>query len=62
MNYIGGLYVYNRGYITKLHDVVSRVAFITASIMQRFVVGPPLYVVTASDLHPINSLTSEFEQ
>src|SRR6218665_1287102 len=35
----------NRGHITKLHNVVSLVAFINAIIIQGSVVGPPSYVV-----------------
>jgi len=38
--------------MTKLHDVISFVAFINASIIQRSVIGHPSYVVAASDLHP----------
>src|SRR6218665_103468 len=37
--------------MTKLHDVISFVAFINASIIQRSVISHPSYVVAASDLH-----------
>jgi len=48
-------YFSNRGHTTKLHivhNVVSLVAFINVSIIHGSVIGPPSYVVPASDLHP----------
>ena len=48
-------YFNNRSHITKLHDVVSLIVFINASIIQGSVVGPPSYMVAASDLHPIHA-------
>jgi len=37
---------------TRLGDAISLVAGINASISQGSIVGPPSYVVVASDLHP----------
>jgi len=45
-------YFDNRGHATRLGDVISLVAGIYASIIQGPVVGPPSYVIIASDLHP----------
>src|SRR6218665_1965094 len=45
-------YFDNRGHATRLGDVISLVARINASIIQGSVVGPPSYVIVASDLHP----------
>src|SRR6218665_3519670 len=45
-------YFDNRGHATRLGDVISLVAGINASIIQRSVIGPPSYVIVASDLHP----------
>src|SRR6218665_967789 len=42
----------DRGHSTHLADVASMIAWINASIIQGSVVGPPSYVVAASDLHP----------
>ena len=42
----------NRGHATRLGNVSSLVAGINASIIQGSVVGPPSYVIVASDLHP----------
>src|SRR6218665_1666619 len=47
------------GHLTKIYDIISVIAFINASIIQGSVIGPPSYVVAASDLHaksPRNSL------
>ena len=52
-------YFEQRGYLTKVYDIISAIAFINASIIQGSVIGPPSYVVVASDLHaksPRNSL------
>ena len=52
-------YFEQRGRVTKTHDIISAIAFIKASISQRSVIGPPSYVVAASDLHakrPSNSM------
>src|SRR6218665_2329655 len=45
-------YFQSRGHATGLGDIISVVAFIKASIVQGWVVGPPSYVIIASDLHP----------
>src|SRR6218665_3209204 len=45
-------YFMDRGHSTHLADVASMIAWIDASIIQGSVVGPPSYVVAASDLHP----------
>ena len=45
-------YFDNRGHATRLGNVISLVAGINASIIQGSVVGPPSYVIVASDLHP----------
>src|SRR6218665_3792015 len=45
-------YFQSRGHATRLGDIISVVAFINASIVQGSVVGPPSYVIIASDLHP----------
>ena len=46
-------YFHQRGHVTKILDVISIIDMITASIIQRSVVGLPSYVVAASGLHPI---------
>src|SRR6218665_2019508 len=51
-------YFNQRGHVTRLHDIVSTRAFINASIVQGSVVGPPSYVVNASDLHPIHAFNA----
>src|SRR6218665_2751831 len=45
-------YFEERGHATRLGDAISLVAGINASIIQFSVVGPPSYVIVASDLHP----------
>ena len=47
-------YFMDRGHSTHLVDVhvASMIAWINASIIQGSVVGPPSYIVVASDLHP----------
>ena len=45
-------YFEGRGHATRLGDAISLVAGINASIIQGSVVGPPSYVIVASDLHP----------
>ena len=45
-------YFDNRGHATRLGDVISLVAGINALIIQGSVVGPPSYIIVASDLHP----------
>src|SRR6218665_1935039 len=53
-------YFQDRGHATKLHDAISRVAAINASIIQGSVVGPASYVIVASDLHtkhPANKMS-----
>ena len=53
-------YFEDRGHATKLHDAISRVAAINASIIQGSVVGPASYVIVASDLHkkhPANKMS-----
>src|SRR6218665_1861004 len=52
-------YFEQRSHVTKIHDIISAIAFINASIIQGSVIGPPSYVVAASDLHakrPPNSM------
>src|SRR6218665_685570 len=52
-------YFEQRGLITKIHYIISAIAFNNASIIQGSVIGPPSYVVAASDLHakrPPNSM------
>src|SRR6218665_2305719 len=44
-------YFEQRGHVTKIHDIISAIVFINASIIQGSVIGPPSYVVAASDLH-----------
>ena len=39
-----------RGHSTRLGNIISTVAAINASIVQGSVVGPPSYVIVASDL------------
>ena len=41
-------YFEQRGHVTKIHDIISAIAFINASIIQVSVIGPPSYW-----LHPI---------
>lgn len=48
-------YFKGRGHLTRAGDVSSLIAWINASIIQGSGVGPPSYVVEASDLHPRNS-------
>src|SRR6218665_3413033 len=43
-------YFEGRGHATRLGDAISLVAGINASIIQGSVVGPPSYVIVASDL------------
>src|SRR6218665_1611430 len=45
-------YFESRGHSTRLGDIISIVAAICASIIQGSVVGPPSYVIVASDLQP----------
>src|SRR6218665_1096528 len=45
-------YFKDRGHSTNAADVSSLIAWMHASIIQGSVVGPPSYVVAASDLHP----------
>jgi len=40
---------------TKFGDDVSHFCYISATIIQRSGIGPVSYVITASDLHPVNS-------
>src|SRR6218665_3758395 len=52
-------YFEQRGHVTKIHDIISAIVFINASIIQWSVIGPPSYTVAASNLHakrPPNSL------
>src|SRR6218665_3249001 len=49
-------YFADRGHITRLQDTISLIAIINASIIQGSVIGPPSYVVAASDLHPRSAL------
>src|SRR6218665_1904364 len=53
-------YFNQRGHVTRLHDIVStiHVAVSNASIVQGSVVGPPSYVMNASDLHPIHAFNA----
>src|SRR6218665_2640013 len=44
-------YFSDRGHITRLQDTISLIAIINASIVQGSVIGPPSYIVVASDLH-----------
>src|SRR6218665_3891346 len=44
-------YFKQHGHLTKIHETISAIAFINASIIQGSVTGPPSYVVAASDLH-----------
>ena len=62
MQKMGALYspenIFNRlvlCHITKLHNVVSLAAFINGRIIQGSAVGPPAYMVAASDRHPIHA-------
>src|SRR6218665_1792501 len=48
-------YFKGRGHLTTAGDVSSLIAWINASIVRGSGVGPPSYVVEASDLHPRNS-------
>src|SRR6218665_4109751 len=48
-------YFKGRGQLTTAGDVSSLIAWINASIIQGSGVGPPSYVVEASDLHPRTS-------
>src|SRR6218665_3173168 len=47
-------YFEQRGHVTKIHDIISVIAFINASIIQGSVIGPPsyMYVVAGHWLHP----------
>src|SRR6218665_2628348 len=47
-------YFMDRGHCIHLPDVASMIAWINASIILGSVVGPPSYVVAASDLHPLH--------
>src|SRR6218665_3273318 len=45
-------YFESRDHSTRLGDIISIVAAICPSIIQGSVVGPPSYVLVASDIHP----------
>ena|SRR6218665_1548093 len=45
-------YFKRRGHLTRVANVYSLIAWINASISQGSGLGPPWYVVEASDLHP----------
>ena len=47
-------YLENYNHTTKYNNQLSEPAFINASVFQGSAVGPPLYVVTSSDLKPVN--------
>ena len=47
-------YFEGRGHRTRLGDIISTLAAINASIVQGSVIGPPSYVIVASDLHPLD--------
>src|SRR6218665_3286564 len=49
-------YFADRGHITRLQDTISLIAIINASIIEGSVIGPPSYIVAASDLHPRSAL------
>src|SRR6218665_1077005 len=51
-------YFKQRGHLTKIHETISAIAFINASIIQGSVIGPPSYAVAASDLHAKSSQNS----
>ena len=49
-------YFADRGHMTRLQVTILIIALINASIIQDSVIGPPSYVVAASDLHPRSAL------
>src|SRR6218665_714956 len=46
-------YFNNRSHITSHQGALSRLVVINASVIQGSVMGPPSYIVQASDLHPV---------
>src|SRR6218665_2790480 len=47
-------YFNNRSHITSHQGALSRLVVINDSVIQGSVMGPPSYIVQASDLHPVH--------
>src|SRR6218665_3341556 len=51
LNYFSG-----RGHVTRFAGETSGIAWITASVIQGSVVGPPSFITCSSGLHPVHKL------